>query len=86
MESYRYNDAMDVIGERVRAADARIAQTEPFKLIKSDPAATKKIITELMRSLAEIAQLLTPLMPATSEAIQTAIRSNRAPAPLFMRK
>src|SRR3990167_7550906 len=86
MESYRYNDAMDVIWENIRDADLRITETEPFKLVKTDAEAGKKIITELMRSLAEIAQLLTPLMPATSEAIQTAIRSNRPPAPLFMRK
>ena len=86
MESYRYNDAMDVIWENIRDADLRITETEPFKLVKTDVEAGKKIITELVHALAEIAYLLTPFMPSTAEAIQNAIKENRLPPPLFVRK
>ncbi len=86
MNAYRYNDAMDVIWKLIGEADARIAETEPFKLVKTDADAGKKIITELVQSLATIAELLVPCMPGTAEAIHTAIREHRTPSPLFMRK
>lgn len=83
---YRYNDACDVVWKRIGEADARIAETEPFKLVKTDPEAGKKIITELVEALSDIAYLLTPLLPATATAILSAISANHLSTPLFMRK
>lgn len=86
LASYRYSEAIGVVWQKIGEADARITQTEPFKLVKTDPEAAKKIIEEMVRSLAEIAELLTPLMPATAESIRAAISANHLPAPLFVRK
>jgi len=86
MEQYRYNDAMDVVWKKIGEADARIAEAEPFKLVKTDADAGKKIITELVHALVEIAYLLTPLLPATADAIRSAISANHLSTPLFMRK
>lgn len=86
MKEYRYNDAMNVIWKKIGEADARITETEPFKLVKTDPEVAKKIIEELVHSLTEIAELLTPLLPATADAIRSAVASNHLPAPLFVRK
>lgn len=86
LESYRYDEAMDMVWKRVHAADARITETEPFKLVKTNPEEGRKIISELAYTLVEIAQLLTPLLPATADAIRSAIATNTTPAPLFARK
>ncbi len=86
MEAYRYNDAMQVIWELIGEADARIAETEPFKLMKTDTEAAKKIIAELVQSLAEIAYLLSPFMPTTAEILQNAIKEDRSLSPLFVRR
>jgi len=86
LAEYRYNDALDLVWQKIGEADARITETEPFKLVKTDPDAGKKIITELVHSLGEIAELLTPLLPSTADTIRLAIASNHLPAPLFARK
>lgn len=74
-----------VSGEITRL-DKRIQETEPFKLVKKDKVAGQKIIAELVTGLARIAQLLLPIMPATSAKIQEAIRQNKKPDTLFPRK
>ncbi len=86
MEGYRYNEAIALVWQKIGEADARITETEPFKLVKTDAEAAKKIIIELVHSLAEIADLLIPLLPATADAIRSAIAANHLPAPLFVRK
>lgn len=86
METYHYNDAMNVIWKLIGETDTYIAKTEPFKLVKTDSEAGKKIITELVCSLSTIAYLLTPFMPVTAETIHNAIKENHALTPLFVRK
>ncbi|MDP3661400.1 MAG: methionine--tRNA ligase [bacterium] len=75
-----------VSGEITRF-DKRIQETEPFKLVKKDKAAGQKIIAELVNGLSRIAELLQPILPATSAKIQDAITANKMPdQPLFPRK
>jgi methionyl-tRNA synthetase len=77
--------ATNAIWFEISHLDELITEKEPFKLVKTDKPEADKIITELVIGLNHIAQLLTPLMPATAEIIQTAIKENKKPENLFPR-
>jgi len=66
--------------------DKKIAETQPFKLIKTDEKRAKEIISELVFNLYKIAKLLEPVMPKTAEKIQKIIEDKKMPEPLFLRK
>lgn len=86
IEEYRLHDAMDYIWKRIKDADQKITDTEPFKLIKTDATGAKKILRELVEEVARIGFLLAPFLPETSEKILQAVRDNKKPESLFVRK
>ena len=86
MEQYRFSEAMDVVWKKIGKADFKIAETEPFKLVKTDKEAARKIIQELTCELYFIAHLLAPCMPETAQKIKEAVLTNKKPDPLFLRK
>ena len=83
---YDLKKAGEYVWAMMKKLDERIAETEPFKLIKSDPEKGKALIGELAIALADSAYLLSPLMPETAEKILSAIAANKKPATLFPRK
>ncbi len=86
LERYEINRAMDFIFTRIQAADQTITQTEPFKLVKTDPEAGKKIIFDLTQDLYMIGRMLNPFMPETSKKIKEGVIANKKPENLFARK
>lgn len=85
-DAYDFNKAAAYVMEQVQTIDRKISETEPFKLIKSDPDAGKALIAELATELYGIARLLNPFMPKTSDAIKAAVLANKKPENLFARK
>jgi len=86
---YDLKAAADSIWAKIQALDALIQKEEPFKKVKDE--STKKhaleIIEKLVIDLAEVAALLEPMLPSTSEAIMKCVEVNKVPAaPLFLRK
>lgn len=77
--------AMDHIWSLIQKADELIAETEPFKLIKTEPEVAKGILENLRLQLLHIGRLLLPCMPETSVAIRAAVRANKKPDNLFSR-
>ncbi len=78
--------AAEIVWAEIAALDRRIQETKPFSLIKTDPAAAKEIIKELVARLYTIGRMLNPIMPATSEIIKNLIKTNKTPAEaLFIR-
>ncbi len=76
----------DSVWEKIGQIDAKIQETEPFKLIKTDPEKAKKIIQDLVEKLYEVSKLLEPLLPETAKKIQQAIKDNKKPSePIFAR-
>ena len=76
-----------VVTETVAALDRRIQETEPFKLIKTEPEKAKAIIAELIVGLYTLARMLNPILPTTSAAIKELVKQNKMPEkPLFPRK
>ncbi len=86
MEGYRFNEVADYVWDKIAVLDARIQETEPFKLVKTDTEVARKIVRELVAGLGEVAFLLGPIMPTTSAAIASAIAAHRLPGILFPRK
>ncbi|MFT5849779.1 MAG: methionyl-tRNA synthetase [Patiriisocius sp.] len=77
--------AMDHIWSLIQSADELIAETEPFKLIKTEPEVAKGILVNLRQQLLHIGRLLLPVMPETSVTIRAAVRANQKPENLFGR-
>ena len=85
-ERFDLQQAADVVWEHIRDLDRRIQETEPFKLVKIDEEKAREIIKELVVGVAEIGDMLAPLMPETSKKIQEAVTVNRKPETLFERR
>lgn len=86
MASFELNKAMDIIWNFISQIDLHIQKEEPFKLFKTDPEKAKAIVEHLVYDLYEVAMMLRPFMPETSEKILKAIETNKMPPTLFARK
>ncbi|MBI5076007.1 MAG: methionine--tRNA ligase [Nitrospirae bacterium] len=65
----QFNGILDHIWDLVRAANNHIAQTEPWKLAKSDLPRLKEVMFDLWNALRLIALSIYPFMPPTAEKI-----------------
>ncbi len=85
IQDFRFNEALDLIWQKIGELDQKITDTEPFKLVKTDEEAAKQILKGLVQGLYEVAESLTPFMPETSQVIKKSIKENRKPDNLFRR-
>jgi len=80
-----FQKAMDHIWAKIQELDEIIAETEPFRLIKTDQIAAESILSNLRERLLHIGLLLAPSMPETSALIKQAVHANQKPENLFAR-
>jgi methionyl-tRNA synthetase len=85
LDTYNFQAAADFIWSKVQLLDETIAETEPFKLVKTDKPAAVVIIKELVHNLYLIARMLHPIMPETNVIIKEAVLANKKPENLFNR-
>lgn len=85
LESYDIQKTTDLIWEKIAKLDEYIAETEPFKTIKTNPDKAKKDIEYVTTGVYTIALMLEPFMPETTEKIKQAVKNNKMPEPLFKR-
>ncbi|HEU4677438.1 MAG TPA: methionine--tRNA ligase [Candidatus Paceibacterota bacterium] len=85
MEEYDCKSALDYLWSRIQALDEKIAETEPFKLVKTEPERAKAILEELRADLYRLSIELRPFMPATAVTIEEAVKANKKPENLFAR-
>lgn len=86
MDRFEFNHAMDYIWKEASELDNLIQESEPFKLIKTDPEEAKEIVAYLTIRLGDIAALLSVFLPDTAEKIRHHIESREMPTPIFPRK
>ncbi len=87
LDRFDIKKAADTVWAEIAVLDKKIQDTEPFKLIKSDPEKGKSIIAELVRDLWGVAYKLEPFLPGTSEKIVEILKNPPAQLPaLFPRK
>lgn len=85
LENFDIAKAADYVWSRIKALDEKIAETEPFNVIKDDKKRGAALIAELVAELYGIARYLYPLLPDASRRIVEAIRQNKKPETLFPR-
>jgi methionyl-tRNA synthetase len=90
MNEFRFDRAMDYIWAEIGHLDAYIAETEPYKGIKSDDEETqddaKEAVAYVTIRLYDVAVMLEPFLPETAEKIQNILENGEKPEPLFARK
>ena len=86
MNQFNLHQASGFVWNSISELDKKIQETQPFKLVKTDPEAGQKIIIELVEKLNTIAHMLTPFIPEASEKILQAIQEHKKPeTPIFNR-
>ncbi|MCI0619640.1 methionine--tRNA ligase [Candidatus Wolfebacteria bacterium] len=85
-ECLEVNKAADSVWSLIAFMDSYIQEEEPFKTIEEDEDKAHQDIRFLVERLWEVAVLLEPLMPETSEIIKSAIKRGEKPETLFPRK
>lgn len=85
LNDYNFQQAMNDVWNGLQVADQIISDTEPFKLIKTDPEKAKEIISNLRQLVFHVAFQLRPSMPFTSAKIIEAVKENKKPENLFPR-
>ena len=86
MEEFQVNKAADFVWEKIQKLDLFIQKEEPFKVFKIDPDKARGDVSYLVSELWNIAFLLGPFLPDTSEKIKFAIKEKKMAGTLFIRK
>lgn len=86
MSELNFHKASEIAWNYISELDKYIQQTEPFKLVKTNPEEGKKIIAELVLKLYTIAHMVEPFIPHASWQILEAIQGHKKPeTPVFNR-
>lgn len=79
--SFQYNGALQRIWlDVIDAANRYISESQPFRLIKTDPEATRAVLVNLTEALRVIAILIKPFLPQTAETFYRAFNFEEAQA------
>ena len=86
-EGFNIKQATDYVWNKIGELDKFIQDTEPFKVIKVDETKGKLLISEMVVRLYDIARMLNPILPETSNTIKRLVKTNKKPEqPLFLRR
>lgn len=89
IDTYRLNEAFDIIFDHIQKGDLYIQETLPFKKIKSEDVEEVKegkvIIEKLVKHIYKLSEHLVPFMPDTAKIIQEAVKANKKPENIFNR-
>lgn len=86
-KNFDIKQAVDYVWNEIGELDKFIQDKEPFKVIKVDEIKGKLLISEMVVRLYDIARMLNPILPETSDIIKRLVKTNKKPEqPLFLRK
>lgn len=71
IENYRFREALKDAMNIARLGNKYLADTEPWKLIKTDPERVKTILNVALQITANLSIAVEPFMPFTAEKIRT---------------
>lgn len=86
LDAFRFNEACEFVWREIAECDALIQETQPFKVVKEAAEKGRALIADLAVRLYTIGRMLNPLMPSTSKIIKDAVKANKKPENLFVRK
>ncbi len=73
IEEFRFRDALAEAMNIARIGNKLLTETEPWKLIKTDPDAAARVMYACANFMADAACVLQPFIPFTSEKIRAAL-------------
>ena len=82
LERFKFNEALKSIWDLISWCDRYINEKKPWEWENKENSA--QVISDLLFALQNIAELLSPFLPETSEKIKNALKEKK-PAPLFPR-
>lgn len=87
LEKFDIKGACDYVWNEINLLDKSIQETEPFKVVKVDEIKGKELISDLVLRLYNVASMIEPILPETSDKLKNLIKQNKKPEqPLFLRK
>ncbi|HPI67165.1 MAG TPA: methionine--tRNA ligase [bacterium] len=85
LENYKFNEALEILWNKLRACDETVTKTEPWKI--KDQDRLKEILEPIAEDILNVAILLQPFMPETAEKIKATFTAEKIKKsePLFPR-
>ena len=74
IENYRFRDALNELMNLSRLGNKYLADTEPWKLIKTDEARTGTVLHVALQLAASLVTLLAPFLPASAARLGTMLQ------------
>ena len=78
IERYRFREALQHMMEVARYGNRFLGDNEPWKLIKTDPEKAAVVLYDAVQILANLAVLMRPILPFTSDRILDMMRLDRS--------
>jgi methionyl-tRNA synthetase len=73
IEDFRFREALAEVMNLARAGNKYLTETEPWKLVKTDPERTACIMNACLNIVADISLALQPFLPFTAEKIRSGL-------------
>lgn len=70
LQNVEFNEAVKYIWDKIHKLDAYIEEKRPWELINNDKEQAIEVVSNLVRQLREVSELLGPILPATSENLK----------------
>ena len=77
MQEFKLYEALEEIWRLISFCDEYIQENKPWELIKTDEKRAKEVLSNLLYCIFEIANLIEPFLPKTSEEIKKQLKSNK---------
>ena len=77
IESYRFREAVKIAMDLARLGNKYLADTEPWKLIKTDEERVKTIMHIAVQITANLSVLIEPFLPFTAEKLRKFLNTDR---------
>ena len=79
IETYRFREALSEMMNLARLGNKYLTDTEPWKLIKTDPARTATVLNLSLQICANLAILCEPFLPFTAEKMRRMLHLEKQP-------
>ncbi len=79
IEKYRFREALSLVMDVARLGNKYLADTEPWKLIKTDPERTATILNIGLQIAANLAIVSDPFLPRTGEKLRALLNLKELP-------
>lgn len=74
IENYRFREALSLVMELSRAGNQYLGDTEPWKLVKTDPIKVQTIMNIALQITASVSILMEPFLPFSSKKLQSDLK------------